>query len=158
MYQIPNIEDKTKALYIYLKNNESDNEGDSWYYHHNPTIVSYINNLSKIDCEKLISQISDWEESMLYNLADSFLHISNPNLDGYYLYGKIFLKITNVEMGEYLVQNSHLLRSIAKGSQPIKFYLDLEKKIALLNDSNALELVRLKIDEETNDLNKYKLK
>ena len=58
MYQIPNIEDKTKALYIYLKNNESDNEGDSWYYHHNPTIVSYINNLSKIDCEKLISQIS----------------------------------------------------------------------------------------------------
>jgi hypothetical protein len=156
MYQIPDIEDKAKALYIYLESNKTDTEGDSWYYHHNPNIVFYINSLSKIDCEKLISQIWDWEESILCNLADPFLDISNPNLDGYYLYGKIFLKIKNVENEEYLIENIHLLRSIAKRSQPIQFYLKLADKIALLNDkengkyNNAAEQIRLKIFDETN--------
>lgn len=129
MYQIPDIEDKIQALYIYLKNNESDTEGDLWHYSHNPNIVLHINNFSKAECEKLTVVIWNWEESIRYNLADPFLDISNPNLDGYYLYGRIYLKITNIEMCEYLIENIHALRSIVVGSQPIQFYFDLEKKL-----------------------------
>ncbi|WP_173973353.1 hypothetical protein, partial [Flavobacterium bizetiae] len=94
MEEIPKIEDKIKALYLYIDANTSDTEGDSWYYGYNPIIVSHINTLSKAECERLVSEIWNWKEEILVDLADPFLQIRNPNLDGSFLYCKIFMNIT----------------------------------------------------------------
>ena len=134
MNQIPNIQDKIQALYIYLENNQSDEEGDSWYYLHNPNIVSHINNFSKIECEKLMTEIWKWDEKTFYHLADPFINISNSNLDGYYIYGQIFLKVSNIEATEYLVENTQIVHNIPKGTYPIDFYIDLDNKINSLNE------------------------
>jgi hypothetical protein len=156
MDEIPQIEDKIKALYLYIENNQSDTEGDSWYYVHNPTIVSHLNDFTKEECQKLVSVIWNWEEEIIVDLADPFLDTSNPNLDGYYLYCKIFLAISNIENEEYLLNNIHLAICISEGSQPISFYHDLEHKVTRVseelkqNHKYSIEQIRLKIITEKN--------
>lgn len=156
MDEMPEIEDKIKALYLYIESNASDTESDSWYYGHNPIIVSYINNLSKKDCEKLVSEIWNWKEEILIDLADPFLEIRNPNLNGCFLYCKIFMEINDIENEEYLLGNIHVVNAIPKGSQPMSFYIDLENKITRLNEKlngnykYPVEQIKLKINTENN--------
>ncbi|MCV9927619.1 hypothetical protein OIU83_08155 [Flavobacterium sp. LS1R49] len=154
MEEIPKIEDKIKALYLYIDGNASDTEGDSWYYGHNPIIVSHINTLSKAECERLVSEIWNWKEEILVDLADPFLQIENPNLDGCFLYCKIFMNITDIENEQYLIENIHLVNTIPKRSQPISFFLDLENKIIRVNEKldgrykYCVEQIKLKINTE----------
>jgi len=156
MNEIPKIEDRIKALYMYIEGNASDTEGDSWHYGHNPIIVSHINNLSKKDCERLTSEVWNWKEEILINLADPFLGIRNPNLNGYFLYCKIFMEINDIENEEYLLGNIHLVNAIPKRTQPLSFYIELENKITKLNEKlngnykYSVEQIKLKIDTENN--------
>ena len=139
---------------MYIDGNASDTEGDSWYYGHNPIIVSHINNLSKVECERLVSEIWNWKEEILVDLADPFLQIRNPNLDGCFLYCKIFMNITDIENEQYLIENIHLVNAIPKRSQPISFFLDLENKIIRVNEKldgrykYCVEQIKLKINTE----------
>lgn len=152
--KIPDIENKTEALYVYLESNASDNEGDSWYYDHNLKIVSHINNFTKADCENFTSEIWNWKEEIIFDLADPFLHIVNPNLNGSYLYCKLILHMDDMESQEYLIQNIQVVHNIPKKTHPIDFYLDLAKKILIINKKNnenysyAVEQIRLKIITE----------
>ncbi|CEJ70651.1 hypothetical protein BN1195_02979 [Chryseobacterium oranimense G311] len=154
MYTIPEIEDKIQALYEYLEANAYDTEGDSWYHGHNPIIISHINNFSATECKKLVSEIRSWKEDILIHLADPFLDISNPDLNGYFLYCQIFLKISDLTSQEYLLGNIHLVNAIPKGSQPLHFYLELEQKITSVNkklNGNygfSVEQIKLKINTE----------
>jgi len=154
MDKIPESQDKIKALYSYIESNLSNHEGDFWHYILDPTIVTYINNLSKTDCENLIYGVYNWDEEALVSLADPFLKISNPNLDGYYLYCKIFLEIIDIENEEYLIQNIQIVNAVKKGSQPMKFYLDMENKIIAVNEKldgrykYAVDQIKLKINFE----------
>jgi hypothetical protein len=154
MYIIPDTEDKIKALYEYIETNASDTEGDSWYHGHDPIIISHINNFSATDCEKLVSEIRNWKEDILIHLADPFLDISNPGLDGYFLYCQIFLEITDITNQEYLLGNIHLVNAIPKGSQPLVFYRKLEQKITSINNTLngnydfSVEQIKLKISTE----------
>lgn len=154
MYIIPDTEDKIKALYEYLETNASDSEGDSWYHGHNPVIISHINNFSTEECIKLVSEIKNWKEDILIHLADPVLDISNPDLDGYFLYCRIFLKIADLTNQEYLLGNIHLVNAIPKGSQLLDFYLELEQKITCVNkklNGNydfSVEQIKLKINNE----------
>lgn len=156
MNNIPQIKDKVKALYLYLQSHESDHEGDSWYYWHNPNIVSHLNGFSKEDCEKLTLKIWDWDDDMLLGLADPFLLISNSNLDGDFLYCRIFLVIKDLEDLDYLSQNLQpALYHIKTRSQPLSFYADLENKINETCKHNAPSIIgcikeKLEIEKSNN--------
>jgi len=154
MDEIPKIENKIEALYLYINGNSVDQEGDSWHYYHNPKIVSHLNSFSKNECEKFVSEIWNWKEEIVLDLADPFLSIVNPNLNGSYLYCKLILHVDDLESQEYLIQNIQVVHNIPKRSQPLNFYLDLAKKVLNVNEKNngsynyAAEEMRLKIIEE----------
>ncbi|MTH14132.1 hypothetical protein [Flavobacterium sp. LC2016-01] len=154
MNEIPEIENKIEALYLYINSNSADQEGDSWYYDHNPKIVSHINSFSKTECEKFVSELWNWKEEIIFDLADPFLNIVNPNLNGSYLYCKLILYVDDIESQEYLVQNIQVVHNIPIKAQPIDFYLDLAKKILIINEKNnqnynyAVEEIRSKITTE----------
>lgn len=154
MYIIPDTEDKIKALYQYIEDNVSDTESDSWYHGYDPIIISHLDHFSATDCKKLVSEIRNWKENILIHLADPFLAVSNPDLDGYFLYCQIFLETTDFTNQEYLLGNIHLVNAIPKGSQPLGFYLELEEKMTGINkklngnyDFSA-EQIKLKINTE----------
>lgn len=154
MYEIPKISNKIKALYLYVEHNVSDREGDSWIYGHDPTIKYHIDDFNKTDCEKLEAEIWTWKEEILVKLADPFLDISNPNLNGFFMYCKIFSTIEDNANEEYLIENITVFNSISKGSVPIDFYYELKNKIGRVNErlngsySYALQQIKLKIDAE----------
>ncbi|WP_143166674.1 hypothetical protein [Pedobacter caeni] len=151
---MPEIEDKIEALRLYIENNLSINESDFWYYVLNPEMVSHMDRLSKADCEQLALKIWDWDAETLMCLADPFLEISNPNLDGCFLYCKLFLVVEKFEDIHYLGGNMPpAVTHIEPGTQPLHFYTDLENKaIEAFKDYEPffLRYIREKLEEEKN--------
>ncbi|SHE52845.1 hypothetical protein [Pedobacter caeni] len=149
---MPKIKDKVEALRLYIENNLSDNEGDSWPYVHNRQIVYHIDRLSKVNCEQLVLKIWDWDAEIIMCLADPFLEISNPNLDGCFLYCKLFLAAEKFEDVHYLGDNlPYAISHINTGTQPLGFYVDLETKVMeTFKDYDPLFIsyIRAKLEKE----------
>jgi hypothetical protein len=145
MNNIPNLEDKVEAIYLYVKNNLND-QGDNWENLHGPNLEYYINQLEQNECEKFIAKISIWEEDILYKIADSFLFSKNPNLKSYYLYCLIFIETNDFEKLEYLIQNlTTAFNCLEKINYEINFLAKLKTKIEKLKTQER-EYINL-IDE-----------
>ncbi|MBK8724313.1 MAG: hypothetical protein IPL95_19310 [Saprospiraceae bacterium] len=97
--------DKILALEFYLKSNKNDNEGDSWFFGHNPNIENHLLSLTEQDSIKLQTEIFNWNEFEKFKIADPISDTKNKYIDGHYIYGKIFLSIDDFEKLEYLIQN-----------------------------------------------------
>lgn len=153
IYKMPQIKDRVKALQLYMECNASDDIGENWEHFHNHEIISHLNSLSETDCQRLMTEMWLWGDEVYSNLADPFLVISNPNLDGDFLYCKIFMETSDAELEEYLLENL-TVGGIQKGSQPITFFLDLESKAKRVNErlnggwTIRIEGIRQKIEEE----------
>lgn len=133
MNQIPSNKDKITALQKYLEANRNDDEGDSWIFGHNPTIIHFIESFDKSECERLCNDIWDWHQKDIHNLADIFLENSNPHIDGNFMYGKIFLQTHDIEDCEYLIENMQVLNDNVL-SRPLDFYEQVRNKIGLISN------------------------
>ncbi len=163
-YRVPEVDsegeicsdgDKIGSLYWYLKGISPHCSAEDWYYDQEPVIVRHINSFSPKECDNFLTRFLVWDEETLYRLADALIEISNPNLNGSYLYALVFLKIRDDMFLEYLVENIQVIHSIPEGSHPISFYLELRNKISTMegkiwpaNYVTAMKSVESKIEAE----------
>lgn len=128
MKYIDVIENKAQVLHGFLEVNRNEEEGDAWIFGLNPPIVEFLNKLNKTECDLVKQQMWNWGDTNLSNLADPILEVKNSHLDSAFIYGKIFLKIQDLESLEYLVENIQVINDNVK-TRPFKFYSDLIYKI-----------------------------
>lgn len=120
------IENKAQILHGFLEVNRNETEG--WSYGLSQAVLEYLNRLNKTECELVEKQMWNWGDTNLLNLADPILDVKNENLDSFFLYGKIFIAINDLESLEYLIENTYLINDNSK-TRPFNFYSDLIKKI-----------------------------
>lgn len=133
MNSIPDIEDKVEALKLYLIANVNDEEGDSWIFGHNPSIINHLNSFNQMESEILTNELSKWQDDILSNLADPVSDCTNELIDGYLIYCNIFLRISNFDDLEYLIQNLAAVAANIKTQQSNQFYDQLISKAEIIN-------------------------
>ena len=69
-----------------------------------PDIIDFISNLNQADSEKFSVEILNWNENILYRLADEILFSRNEYIDKDYLFCSIYLRTLNEENLDYLSQ------------------------------------------------------
>lgn len=154
IYNISAIDDKIEALRLYLEANKYDEKGDAWHSIHDPNIVAFLNGFNKVESDKLLTSMWTWGEDLFWHLADPFLDIVNPHIEGNCLYIKIFLAVSDFEVNEYLMNNVSAVILIPIGIEPIEFYYRLKDKVVkvakLLDRSEdfALKQIEVKITIE----------
>jgi hypothetical protein len=122
------IENKAQILHGFLEVNRNEVEG--WNFGLGQAITEFLSKLDKKDCELIQQQMWDWGDVNLANLADPILDTRNDYLDTPFIYGKIFLTITNSASLEYLVENIHIVNDESR-NRPFTFYYDLAQKIEI---------------------------
>jgi len=156
IYNISTIDDKVEALRLYLEANKYDDEGDAWHSIHYPNIVAFVNQFNKVECDRLLASMRTWGEDLFWHMADPFLDIVNPHINGNLLYIKIFLAATDSETEEYLMNNISVVTLIPIGVEPVEFYYRLKDKVICVskrlgrNEDFTLTQIEVKIGiEET---------
>lgn len=134
MYEIPDINDKVNAINKYLESNKDERESDTWIMIHDPNITAHLNGLSKSECHRLLKEMWSWKQEFIGMLADPISEVTNPYIDGNFIYGKIFLAIDDYNTEEYLIENIHIVTHIPKRTQSIEFYYKLRDKAIRVND------------------------
>lgn len=90
-----------------LKNYIETNLGESsslWELVLQPDIIDFISNLNQADSEKFSVEILNWNENILYRLADEILFSRNEYIDKDYLFCSIYLRTHDKENLDYLSQ------------------------------------------------------
>ncbi|WP_431243577.1 hypothetical protein ACQ9BO_02945 [Flavobacterium sp. P21] len=95
-----------------------------------PYIRDFISNLNQTDSENFSIEILNWNEDLLYHLADEILFSNNEFLDKNYLYCSIFLRTYDQENLEFLSQylyDCYDDLNIEKTS--LDFFVQLKEKV-----------------------------
>lgn len=116
-----------------LKKDIENNLGLSSDYYElvlQPYVRNFIDNLNQTDSEKFSLEILNWNEDVLYHLADEILFSKNEYLDKDYLYCSIFLKTNNNENLDYLTQYLfNCLDDLNFEKIPLDFFLEMKEKM-----------------------------
>lgn len=74
------MSNEIESLKKYIENN-LDESGSIWELLISPDIIDLISNLNQTDSEKFSIEILNWNENVLYRLADEILFSKNEYID-----------------------------------------------------------------------------
>ena len=116
---------KLLSLKEYISENIGDDCGN-WEYVHEPYIKSLVGNLNEDESEVFSNAIWDWDNSIIYELADPIIFGENKYLKQDYLYCRIFSEINDFDNLDYLAQN---LGPCFYSIKPEDYDIEMFKKI-----------------------------
>ncbi|MTH17796.1 hypothetical protein [Flavobacterium sp. LC2016-01] len=123
------MSDQIASLKKYIESN-LDESGDFWEYIIRHDVIDFISNLDQKDSENFSIEILNWNENILYRLADEILFSKNEYIDKDYLYCFIFLKTYDTEYLDYLSQNLFsCFNDLNLEKIPLDFFLQMKEKI-----------------------------
>ncbi|GEM_PF-26293 len=123
------MSDEITSLKEYIETNLERSSG-AFEYVIQPNIRNIVSNLSETDSEKFSIEILNWNEDVLYHLADEILFSNNEYLDKDYIYCSIFLRIKNKENLDFLSQYLYdCYRGLNFEKIPLDFFLQLKEKV-----------------------------
>ena len=118
----------------FIDRNLKDKDGGNWEYLYRPEIRYAIDCLNEIESQIFTKEILNWKEEVQFVLADEILFSKNEYIDKYYLYCVIFSKTTNIENGEYLLQNFiPAFYNLNSGKCSQEFFESIRKKVLLFS-------------------------
>jgi len=88
----------------YIASNLGDS-GDAFDFIHRPYIESILEELNFREATEFVDEIWDWEEYLLFELANPLLFSNSKFLDGDLLYCEIFARLNDPEKLSYLEPN-----------------------------------------------------
>lgn len=137
-------DDDITYLKKYIEQNLDKKDGGHWEYIIRPEIREVINSLNENDSERFSIEILNWDEEIIYHLADEIIFGDNKYIDQDYLYCLIFLKINDKEKLDYLSENLFSCYNALNFEEiPLDFFLQMREKIKTL--------YRIKNEEENED-------
>lgn len=119
------VDNTILSLKKYIQDNLGDDCGN-WEYLHAPHIESIVGSLNEVESEEFSRVIWDWNNSVVYELADAIIFGRNKHLKEDYLYCRIFTKINDFEKLEYLAEN---LGACFYSLKPEEFDIEIFKKM-----------------------------
>ncbi|MDR6760698.1 hypothetical protein J2Y38_000896 [Flavobacterium sp. 2755] len=123
------MNDGIEALKKYIENNLGESSG-CWEYVLHPNIRDYISNLNQTDSEKFSIEILNWNEDVLYQLADEMLFSNNEYIDKDYLFCSIYLIINDIENLDYLSQYIiPCFKNLNFEKVSLEFFLQMKEKM-----------------------------
>ena len=129
--------------------NQKNVTAAEWFFELNEVIADYMDSLTLEETNELNREMWNWKDETLGSLADPLLNTKNQNIDGAYLYCKIFLHTTIHEDEEYLIENIQACTWIKSPEVQLEFYLKLQDKVTRMNNSQNGQFDRyLKIINE----------
>lgn len=116
-----------------LKKDIENNLGESsgyWEYVLQPNIRDYISNLNQTDSENFSIEILNWNENLLYRLADEILFSNNEYIDKDYLFCSIYLRTHDIENLDYLSQYIiPCFKNLNFEKVSLEFFLQMKEKM-----------------------------
>lgn len=98
------MDNKILSLKKYVEESLEDDCGTQEYFHA-PEIECRVGSLNEIESEVFSRVIFDWDNSLIYELANPIIFGNNKYLKKDYLYCKIFSQVDDFESLEYLAEN-----------------------------------------------------
>jgi len=123
------MSNEIESLKKYIENN-LDESGSIWELLISPDIIDLISNLNQTDSEKFSIEILNWNENVLYRLADEILFSKNEYIDKDYLFCSIYLRTHDKENLDYLSQYLfNCYNGLNFEKIPLDFFLQLKEKV-----------------------------
>lgn len=147
--------DKVEALFLFIKGNLDETDGDAWIHGLDPIIESWLDGFSESEWNLLEAEVLNWNEDILIHIAIPILLKAPRYANGDLIFAKIFLQIEHLDNQLYLVSDIHGLSRIPDGKCEISWYNELKDKVINLKSIfgsdyyYGLEYIDLKIRTET---------
>lgn len=123
-------DDDITYLKKYIEQNLDKNNGGHWEYIVRPEIREVINSLNENESKRFSIEILNWDEEIIYHLADEIIFGDNKYINQDYLYCIIFLRINDKEKLDYLSENLFACYNALNCEKiSLDFFLQMEEKM-----------------------------
>lgn len=137
------MKDRIANLKKFIENNLEEKDGGHWEYLIDPIIKNAISDFNKKESENFATEFLNWDEKIIFHLADGIILSENEYINKDYLYCIIFSKTSDSENGEYLLENfMAAFQGLDSTKCSLEFLKSLRKKVIefskiSINESHA---------------------